>query len=244
MLTLVVVALISLFIGLSKGGMGAALVLLATPLLSLVMPVQQAVSTVLPLLIIADALALWMYWKKWDIHYVRLLTPMAVVGVVIGTFLLANLPDLVLRRTLGLFTVAFIIYKLFGARLTSMNYTERPWHGWLAGGASGLGSALANSGAPPFTAYMLLQNVEPVIFVGTTTLFFAIVNLLKLPGLIIADILHWGDVLSVAWALPLLVAGVGIGRWLVPRMNRVVFEYVMLAVLGVAAVVLLFTVPS
>ena len=35
--------------------------------------------------------------------------------------------------------------------------------------------ALANVGAPPYTAYMLLQKIDdPVIFLGTTSLFFAL----------------------------------------------------------------------
>lgn len=241
---IVVIVAVSLLIGLSKGGLGAALVVLTTPLLTLVMPAKQAVSTALPLLILADGLALWMYWKKWDMRYIRLMLPMAVIGVVIGTYLLATLPELTLRRLIGGFALIFVIYRLLDNQIKQIRYQPRRWHGWLAGGASGMASALANNGAPPFTAYMLLQEVDPVPFIGTTTLFFAVVNLLKVPTYLQSGILNFNDVLQVAWASPLIVAGVVLGRWLVRRMNRVVFEYVMLAVLTIAALILLLVVPT
>ncbi|MCS7071583.1 MAG: sulfite exporter TauE/SafE family protein, partial [Anaerolinea sp.] len=180
-----VVLLVGLLIGLSKGGMGAVLVVLTTPLLSLVMPVQSAISLALPLLLIADGFALWVFWRKWDLHYVRLMLLPGALGVAVGSVILAVLPDFTLRRILGVFTLVFILYRLFASRLTGLAYRPRVWHGYAAGAASGLGSALANTGAPPFTAYMLLQRVPPIVFAGTTTLFFAIINALKLPGLLI-----------------------------------------------------------
>ncbi|NDJ60731.1 MAG: sulfite exporter TauE/SafE family protein, partial [Chloroflexi bacterium] len=216
---------------------------LVTPLLSLVMPVASAISLSLPLLLIADPFALWFYWRTWDNRLIRLMLPAAVFGVVMGTFLLANLPDDVLRRILGVFTLVFIAYRIISDRLKTLSYRPQNWHGYLAGWASGLGSALANTGAPPFTAYLLLQEIEPRAFVGTTTLFFAIVNLLKLPGLIIADLMDFNQVLMFWWVVPIIPLAVWLGRRLIDRINQKRFEQFMLAVLFVAALVLLFVTP-
>ena len=239
-----IVAVISVLIGLSKGGMGAALVVLVTPLLSLVMPVPEAISTSLPLLIIGDVFALWAFWKQWDMRYVRLMLPMAIVGILAGTYLLKTLPNETLRQLLGVFTLIFIAYRLLDYRLKALDYHPQPWHGYLAGAASGLGSALANTGAPPFTAYMLLQEVSPAVFVGTMTLFFAIVNVAKLPGLALAGMFNLHDLIGVLWAIPLIPLGVWFGRWLVVRLDRVAFERFMLLVLFMAAMVLLFIPPK
>ena len=76
-------------------------------------------------------------------------------------------------------------FKIASDRLASLAYQPRKWHGYFAGWASGFGSTLANVGAPPFTAYLLLQpKMTPRRFVGTTTLFFAVMNLTKVPGFI------------------------------------------------------------
>lgn len=240
MLTIIILIICAILIGLSKGGLGAALVVLVTPLLSFVMPVPEAVGIVLPLLILADVFALYFYWKTWDMHYIRLMLPLGIVGVIAGTYLLATLDNTTLRYILGIFTLVFIAYKVFGSRLIGQNYQPRDWHGRLAGGVSAMASALANNGAPPFTAYMLLQKVTPAVFVGTTTLFFSIINALKLPGLIVAGIFDLNNLLGVIWVVPLIPFGVWVGRKIIDRINQQVFEAIMLAVLLVAALMLLF----
>jgi hypothetical protein len=239
-----VVALVGLLIGLSKGGLGAGLIVITTPLLSMVMPVTEAVSTLLPMLIFADIFALWFYWRTWEMKYIRLMLPLAVVGILAGTYMLANLPDRTLRIILAVFVIIFIAYRLLSSRLENLQYQPRNWHGWLAGATAGLGSAIASSGAPPFTAYMLLQNVKPVAFVGTTTLFFSLLNALKVVTFLPSGILDFNDGLNVVWAAPVIVAGIWIGKWSVSRMNRVVFEVIILAALAVASFVLLFTSPQ
>jgi len=240
----VIVGLVGLLIGLSKGGMGAVLIVLTTPLLSLVMTVPQAISLALPLLLFADGFALWVYWRQWDDHYIRLLMPAAVLGVIVGTILLATLPELVLRRILGGFTLLFVGYRVFSYRLLAWNYQSRNWHGYVAGAASGLGSALANTGAPPFTAYMLLQRVTPLVFAGTTTLFFAAVNLLKLPGLVLAGLFDVRNLLETPWVLPLVPLGVWLGRKVIQRIDQRAFETLLLILLLLAGLVLILTVPQ
>jgi len=223
------------------------LVALITPFLSQVMPAPQAVGVAMPLLIFGDLFAVRMYWQKWDIQQVKLLLPSAVVGILAGTALLAlltNQPDdLLLRRILGLFTLSVVVYKLASDRIARLGYEPRNWHGYVAGSAAGFGSALANIGAPPFTAYMLLQKRAPQIFIGTASLFFAAVNLLKLPGYFIAGVLNVHQILSVLWSLPLILAGVWLGQWVTQRINGKAFEWFMIVVLLWAIAVLLFSTP-
>jgi uncharacterized membrane protein YfcA len=239
-----IVVVVGLLIGFSKGGLGAALVVLVAPLLSLVMPTSEAVSFSLPLLIFGDILALYVYWKQWDMHYVRLMLPSAILGVVIGTIMLATLPDISLRRLLGVFTLIFIVYRVLSVRLMTVTYQPRNWHGYVAGAASGLGSALANTGSPPFTAYMLMQRVTPEVFAATTTLFFAVINVLKVPAQALAGLMRFEHVLSALWVLPLIVVGVWVGRWTISRINQVVFERILLLLLFVASMVLILVPPA
>lgn len=241
-LQVALIVLACLLIGLSKGGLGGPVpVALTTPLLSAVLPVSQAVSLALPLLIFADAFALWTYWREWDARYVRLMLPSAVIGVVLGLLLLTTLPDLWLRRSLGLFTLLMVVYKVTSGRMAGFSYQPRDWHGRVAGGVSGFASALANTGAPPFTAYMLLQGVTPTVFMGTTTLFFAIVNLLKLPVVAAAGLLNFPLLISAAWAIPLIPIGVWLGRQFVNRVNPQLFDIIMLVLLLAASAALILS---
>jgi uncharacterized protein len=234
-------ALAALLIGVSKGGLGGPVpVALTAPLLSLVIPVSDAVGIVLPLLLFADVFALILYWRKWDTRYIRLMLPMGVVGVVMGTLLLAALSNDVLRKVIGVFTLIAVLYKLGSGRLQSLQYQPREWHGYFAGWAAGFGSSLANVGAPPFTAYLLLQNdVTPTTFIGTTTLFFAIVNALKLPGFLSAGVLNMPLLVGILWVVPIIPFGVWLGRWTIKRMDAKFFERLMLALLFLMSIFLL-----
>lgn len=242
--TFFILALVALLVGLSKGGLGGPVpVSLTAPLLSLIFPVSTAIGIVLPLLIFADMFALYFYRGKWDMRYIWLMLPAAVIGVVMGTLLLATLSDEALRLILGVFTLIAVLYRLASEFIKSLTYSPRPWHGYLAGWASGFGSALANAGAPPFTAYLLLQpGITPVTFVGTTTLFFAIVNLLKLPGFLASEALDVQQLLSIAWVLPIIPAGVWIGRKIIERINAKIFEYIMLTLLLILSLYLIISV--
>jgi uncharacterized protein len=242
--TILILALATLLIGLSKGGLGGPVpVTLIAPLLSQIMPVPQAIGITLPLLIFADIFALRLYWNKWDMRYIKLMLPLGLVGIVMGAWVLANLDDLSLRRLLGLFTLIAVIYKLVSSSLKSLEYSPRDWHAYVVGWASGFGAAVANVGAPPFTAYMLLQKLDPVTFIGTTTLFFAVANIVKLPLYLQSNTVDLHQILSVAWTFPIIPVGVWLGRRAVNWFNPKYFEWLMVILLFIVSLVLLLSSP-
>ncbi|MFQ3536711.1 MAG: sulfite exporter TauE/SafE family protein [Aggregatilineales bacterium] len=235
------IALISFLIGLSKGGLGGPVLgAMIAPLLSQVMPVQQAVGITLPMLLTGDAMALRAYWRAWDWRYLRILLPAALISTFIGVAMLRDLPNETLKRLLGLFCLLTVAYKLGSDTLKNLTYTPRNWHAWLAGFIAGLGSAVANVGAPAFTAYMLLQKVSPRIFMGTVTVFFGVLNVLKVPLFLSIGALQPDVFLSLAWMLLLVPLGVGVGYWLVKRLSPRAFELSMLVLLIYISFALLF----
>ncbi|WP_162909653.1 sulfite exporter TauE/SafE family protein [Aggregatilinea lenta] len=231
-------AVASLIIGLSKGGLGPGAGMLVTPLLSLAMPVPEAVAMALPLLLLGDFFALRLYWKQWSPYHIRLLLPFSVVGVLLGIAVLASLPDTTLRILLAVFSLVAALYKTISDRITSLTYHHHNWHAYLAGGTSGFSSAVANAGAPPFTTYMLMQKVTPVEFIGTTTLFFITVNLIKLPTLITAGFMDVESFISALLGIPLVMAGAWLGRRFIDAVQPRVFEGIMTGMLVLAAVIL------
>jgi uncharacterized membrane protein YfcA len=235
----VALVLVALLIGLAKGGLGPVAGALVTPILSTAMPVSQAVGVALPLLLLGDVFALRVYWREWDARIVKLMLPGAVVGIVMGLALLTSLPDDALRRVLGVFTLLAVGYKLASDSLARLAYTPRDWHATLAGWGSGFGSALANAGAPPITAYLLLQRPRPTVFLSTTVLFFAVINLLKLPAFLAANVVNINELGGIVWALPLIPVGIEGGRRMVRWMDPKMFERLMLALLFGAGIMLL-----
>src|SRR5512134_2517135 len=117
----VVVAILGFMIGFAKGGFGGLGALL-TPILALVLPVALAVGALLPMLMVGDVFALYMYWKEWDPDLVRRMLPAGVAGALAGTFLLSWLPPDGLRIILGIFVLLVVAYKILSDRIQAIRY--------------------------------------------------------------------------------------------------------------------------
>jgi uncharacterized membrane protein YfcA len=73
------------FLGLAKGGF-AGVGLVATPLLSLVVPPVQAIAIVLPILLVQDVISVWAYRRHWDAWNLKVLIPGGLIGVAIAGY--------------------------------------------------------------------------------------------------------------------------------------------------------------
>ncbi len=234
------VAFVAFLIGLSKGGLGGLLGALATPLMALVMPADQVIGLVLPILMFADIFAVVLHWRRWDWRLVRLLLPGAVAGVTIGTFFITNAPTQALRLVLGTITLILTLYKIFEKNiLKSLTYQPRNWHGLLAGTVAGFSSSLAHTGGPPISVYLLLQNVSPRIFVASSALFFFILNWIKVPYYFYAGLFDFPRLWQIAWLSPVLPLSVWLGRWASDKIDKVQFERLVIVLLAITALMLI-----
>jgi uncharacterized protein len=112
-----------------------------------------------------------------------------------------------------------------------LRYQPRAWHGPAAGVLTGIASALFNSGGPPFNAYLLLQNTRPRTFVATTAIFFALLNLIKVPGFLWARVIDLPLLASVWWVFAFIPVGILLGRALIQRIHQRAFEWLVMAML-------------
>lgn len=241
MTEIVIFALVGILVGFSKGGLGGPVpVALTVPMLTLIIEPQVAVALVLPLLLFADAFALYFYWRQWDRRYIALMLLPGLLGVAIGAMALNAVDAVTLKRIIGGLTLLALGFKVASDQLTTVDYAPRKWHGYFAGWASGFGSTLANVGAPPFTAYLLLQpHMTPRRFIGTTTLFFAVMNLTKLPAFVHIGNFDLERLQSIAWVFLLIPPAVLIARKLINRIDQRAFEWLMMIPLLLLSVYLL-----
>lgn len=236
-----VFALAALMIGMAKGGLGVAFAALATPLMALALPVGEALAVVLVIQMVADVFAVGAHWRRWDQRLVTRLIPSALVGVAVGAFFITSMSPQALRTLLAVVILLFAAYKL-GERnlLRRFVYRPRPWHTPAAGVISGFGSAVANTGGPPVTIYLLLQDtLQPRAFIATTALFFLVLNYIKLPFYFGVGLFNWELLRSALWLLPLAPVGVWLGRAFVLRVNKDVYERVILLFLVISALLVL-----
>lgn len=235
-----IVALAAFLVGLSKGGLGGMLGALITPMMSLVMPLEQAIALMLPILMFGDLFAITAHWRRWDQRLIWVLLPGALVGVTLGTFVITSVSPTVLRRLLGVLVLVIVIYRILEQRIIgTLQYQPRRWHGILAGTVSGFTSSLAHAGGPPISIYLLMQDLEPKAFVGTSVLFFTCLNLIKLPYYYFAGLFDIETQLRLIWLAPFVPLGVWVGKRFVERIDKRLFERIIVFFLLISAIFLL-----
>ena len=107
---------------------------------------------------------------------------------------------------------------------------EKPRPGrLLCGSLSGFTSFVSHAGAPPFQVYVMPQYLEPRIFAGTATMFFAAVNLLKVPPYFLLGQFSRDNLIVSASLLPLAILSTFAGVWLVRRVSPDRFYALILA---------------
>src|SRR5207237_3681171 len=93
------------------------------------------------------------------------------------------------------------------------------WFGFLMGLASGVTSQITHAGQPPFQIYVLPKRLPRDVLVGTTAIFFAAVNWIKVPAyLALGQFSHAHLVASLA-LMPLALLSTLAGVWLVRRVD-------------------------
>ena len=227
---ILIIAALGFMIGVSKGGLSGLGVML-TPILALVLPVASAVGVLLPMLMVGDAFALYMYWKEWDTDLIKHMLPTGIIGALIGTFLLARLPSNGLRIILGIFVLLVVTYKIASDRIYAIQYRPNPWHAPIAGLLAGLASGMFNSGGPPFNSYLLLKKISARPFIATGAVYFAILNLIKLPGFLYTGILNLPLLFSLWWVILFIPIGIWVARITVTRFRPLVFERIIILLL-------------
>ena len=218
-----------ILLGLSKGGF-SGLSSLAMPMISLVSSPVRAAAIVLPILIVQDWVSVWAFRRDYSLRNLIILTPSAVIGVTFGWLLAARVSEEAVRLAIGVISIAFVAYMLIRDRLGRAP-VEKPGvpSGVLWGSLSGFTSFVSHAGAPPFQVYVMPQYLEPRIFAGTATIFFAAVNLLKLPGYFLLGQLSPDNLVVSAWLLPVAVLSTFAGVWLVRRVSADRFYTAILA---------------
>lgn len=235
-----VAGLVAFLVGLSKGGLGGTLGALATPLMALVMPAEPVIGLVLPILMFADVFAVALHWGHWNRRLILLLIPGAIIGVTVGTYLITSAPTGTLRRILGVIVLLFVVYKVFEERILRVfNYEGKAWHGVVAGTITGFSSSLAHIGGPPVSIYLLLEDVTPRVFIATSALFFFILNWIKVPYYVYADLFNLQRLWQIAFLMPLVPVGVWLGKWAADKVDKDTFEKIIVVLLAVTAVMLL-----
>lgn len=237
-----VVAIIAVFInGISKGGFGSGLGTLATPLMALAVSPAQAAAIMLPILCVMDVFGLRAYWRKWSVPHLRTAFVGAIAGMLLGWLTFGWVSEAWLKVMLGCIAIVFPLLQWWTKRAGLQNVDPRATRarGVFWGGVSGFTSFIAHAGGPPLLMYLLREKIDKTVFVGTTVMFFTLVNLFKLPFYLSLGQFTSQNLLTSLVLSPLAPLGIALGVWLHKRVNEGAFFIivrVMMVIVGIKLV--------
>jgi uncharacterized membrane protein YfcA len=226
-----------ILIGLAKGGF-SGLGALGMPLMALGVDPVAGAAILLPILIAQDVVGVAEFRKTWDPSILAILLPGAIVGVVLGYLLAAKVSSQAVMAVLGAVSIMFGAHRLWlerGGQIVASSASSR-WTGSLFGVATGFTSQIAHAGGPPFQMWVMPRKLQRDVFVGTSAIFFAVLNWIKVPAYVALGQFTRANAIATLILLPLAVlsslAGVKLVRKL-PMERFYTIIYLLMIVAGI-----------
>ena len=217
----------------SKGGL-PAVGMLAVPMLAFFIDPLTAAALLLPIYLASDAYGIWLYRAEHSRRNLAILIPAGLAGIVIGYLITPYLSVRILNAIVGLIGLSFCL-----SRWVRPN-TDRPAKhaalppGLFWGTLTGITSFVSHAGAPPYQVYVLPQKLPKLVFAGTTTITFAVINFAKLPPYLALGLFPEFQPGPTA----ALIAAALFGAWTGARLTRVVPDWLFFRVVEAALFVM------
>jgi uncharacterized membrane protein YfcA len=231
-------------IGMAKTGI-PGLGIMFVAIFANMMPAKQATGLVLPLLILADTVAVWLYRRHAVTKHVIRLIPWTAAGVILGTVALWNIDDRGARYLVGIILIVMITFHVWrqwgrmGKKLESEVIDHAAWYGPLMGIIAGFTTQVANAAGPIMILYLLAMRLPKMEFMGTGAVYFLSLNVFKVPFMVGLDMITLDSIRIDLMLAPAVLAGTLIGRGVVKRINQVAFQRLALTLAFMASINLL-----
>lgn len=243
-------ALAALLVGFSKTGIPGVGILIV-PLMAAVFGSRASIGAVLPMLLFADLFAVARYRQhtRWD--KLRELIPWVLIGITLGTALLAWLGERSGARDLLGPIIGALVLVMLAVHLARQKWGDRLTPHSLFGAAStgaaaGFSTTVSNAAGPIMGIYLTAMGMEKNQFMGTFAWYFFIFNSVKVPiyaalTFLTPDkpIFTSGTLLFNLSVAPVVALGAMTGSRLLPKLDQKLFDGAILLLAAVAAVKLM-----
>jgi len=244
----------AMLIGISKTGVGGLSVLFVAIFANL-MPTKLSSGFALPLLVLADFVAVGSYRRHTQWRHLWRLLPWTMAGVVLGYVAMRKIDDRQATVLVGGILCGMVVLHLgrrwqAGARARRAAGVaaaggpdawpeEATEHGWwfapLVGVLAGFATLVANAAGPLMAIYLLAMRLPKLEFMGTGAVYFLLMNFFKVPFMVNLGLVTAGTLQANLWLAPAVLAGAWLGRVILHRLKQKWFENLALALAVIGA---------
>ncbi|MES2307755.1 MAG: sulfite exporter TauE/SafE family protein [Verrucomicrobiota bacterium] len=223
----------AMMVGLSKTGV-PGIGILFVALFANLFPARLSTGIVLPMLIVADLIAVRTYHGKTVWSHVWRLIPATGFGIVAGYFWMKKLTDANAGFWIGILIFSMVV--LYFVRKRFPNWQPHQMGvAWFFGFTGGTVTMVANAAGPLVTLYLLEMKLRKEEFMGTGAWFYLIMNCVKVPFGISLGIIHSQTLLLNLALIPMIIVGTWVGRRVNRQLSEQWFEWSAIGFAAVAA---------
>ena len=234
-----VVPAIILF-GIAKSGLGGSIALISIPLMTIAMPLTNALGIILPILIFSDFIATYKYRKEFDLETLKLMVPFAAIGIFIGSLTFTFFSEELLKFIIGLMGFLFAGHYFFFKKNKEAKSDKNFLKGGVCSTIAGFTSFCVHAGGTPTSLYLLPLRMKKEIYVGTRIIFFACLNLFKLPLYINLSMTNFETFKQSLILFPVALLGILIGYKLLKIIEEKLFYNILYTLIFITSTKLLY----
>jgi uncharacterized protein len=234
------IALSAFIIGFSKAGV-KGIEMMNVTIMAIVFGSKASTGIVLPLLCVADIMAVWYYHRHAQWEHFRRLLPWIAVGIFTGVYVGQNLDEPVFRKIMAVIIILTVAMILVVELRKNFSVPHAKSFAAVMGLTSGFTTMLGNLAGPFSNVYFLAMRLPKNDFIGTAAWLFLLINLFKLP----LQVIFWKNISTdTLWIdlllLPALAAGFFCGIRLVAKIRNASYRKVVILLTLIGAMIIFF----
>jgi uncharacterized membrane protein YfcA len=230
----------AIIIGLSKAGLRGVDVMNVT-IMALIFGSKVSTGVVLPLLCLADILAVGYYNRHAQWQHFRKLMPWMIIGVLLGWYVGRDIDEVVFKRIMAVIILTAVALLFWWEKRKSTHLPEGLWFASTLGLASGFTTMIGNLAGAFSNIYFLVLKFPKNEFIGTVSWMFLFINLFKVPF----HVFSWETInihsLKVNFFLaPAVILGFFIGVRIVAKIKNESYRKLILGLTLLGAIIIFF----
>jgi len=237
----ILVMLCAMLVGISKSGVaGAGIVVI--PVLAGIFGGRPSTGFLLPMLVMADIMAVWYYNRHAQWSYLLRLFPWTVAGIGIGLWVGDVVDDRAFKQLIGV--IIFVCLALMvwqDIKKKRISVPDTWWFSGMTGLAGGFATMIGNAAGPLMAVYLLSIHLPKNHYIGTAAWFFLLINVFKLPlHYFIWETIMPSTLLANVAMLPMIAVGAGAGIWVVQKFPERAYRIFIIVTTGISSLIMLF----
>ena len=219
------ISIAALSIGMSKTGV-QGIMLMIVPLMAMAFGAKESTGVILPMLCMADIIAVAYYKRIADWKIVAKLLPTAILGFFLAIGVDNMIPSGQFRQLMG-WTLILALAVMFWSEIFGKEnrWMKKWWYAAIFGLLGGFTTMIGNAAGPVMSVYLLSMRKEKMEYIGINAWFFLVVNLLKVPlQAFVWDNITWDSLQLNLVMLPVIGIGSLIGIRIVKLLPEKIFR--------------------